>query len=302
MRDRGFVLVNVLVIVMALSTVAAELMIHAVEDVEHLALQHARDRADTMSHAGRLLSIKLLVDDLDGPAVDHRSEGWALESYPAEVAGGTVAITVRDLEARFNLNLLLGGSSDAPTAALERLARSRAVAPDLVQRVVDRFAAEQPSTRAILDPAAAENFQPGDMTSSGQFTEINGLTGPDTGNFRADLSVLPRSRPVNVNTAVRDVLAAVTGLELEVIEALVALRSSRPFEDVSEFRSAVEGLAGPLAATELALHLLGVQSEWFEVETHTRYDGLSHRARTILHRDPETRRVTVFSSRAETTG
>lgn len=109
------------------------------------------------------------------------------------------------------------------------------------------------------------------------------------GAFNAELAdcvtVLPvvqeRVLPVNVNTAGRDVLLAVLGLEQEVLaNAILSMRQINPIATID----AVQQLMEPALFAQTSPYL-AVRSDYFRIEARAFADGASAGVRALAHRD-----------------
>ncbi len=296
-REAGFALVNVLVILLALSAVAVQLLQDATRGTENVRMSRTADQLELFSQAGVAFATRLLERDMKAGDSDHRGEAWALDRFRAETADTAVTVTVRDLEARFNLNLLISQAPSAPEAALRALIDATGAAPELAGLLVARHAAFQPGPAAVDRGLADRTYLDGDLTHLGSFAPLV----DDRARALADhVAVLPRGRGVNANTADATVLGAVLGIEAPAAAAMVALRDRSPFETVTDLEAALTAVAGPEAVVPAGL--LGVSSNWFEIETEVTLDGLTHRAQTMVYRDQTSDEVVVFRRQADVTG
>ena len=286
MSERGFVLVNVLVLVAALSVVALGLTRVGARAVERLEAAGAAGRGTLMLDAGAVFAADLVARD--GGGTDHRGEPWALEGYRAETATGPVTLTVTDLESRLNLNLL--ARPGAAVDLLGALALAVGAPPDAAEAIVDRYDALA-AAAALADPATDAAFRAGDLTHPAAYaTELPALAAPEAQALRAVVWVLPRARGLNVNTADAAILGALPGMDAHRAAAVLAVRRTRPFADVGAFwRSAGLDPTSGMGA------VLGVTSDWFLVATRADVGGLTFRGETILHRDARTGTVRRFA-------
>lgn len=113
------------------------------------------------------------------------------------------------------------------------------------------------------------------------------------GAFNADLAdcvtVLPVQRervlPVNVNTAGRDALLGVLGLEQDVLaNAIISMRQLQPIQTID----AVQQLMEPALFAQVSPYL-AVRSEFFRVDAQAFAEGAGARVRALAHRDAEGR-------------
>ena len=105
-----------------------------------------------------------------------------------------------------------------------------------------------------------------------------GLEPPTLAALRPLVEVLPLRTQLNVNTASREVLAAVLGIDAGTAERLVARRQTQAFETLEQLRSELpEGT--PLEASRVA-----VQTSFFEATGRIRIDERIVQERVLLQR------------------
>ena len=297
----GFVLVNVLVIVLALSVLAMQLLGDAGRSQGQIALMRSADQMALDARAGERFAMALLAADRGSPALDHRGEAWALTGYRAELDGGAVTVTVTDLEARVNLNLLATDDAEAVAEVLARLLRETGAPDGALDALWARFAALR-SGGVSLPRDQLDAFRPGDLSVVEELAALPPLASAEAADARKHLAALPRARGINVNTASGEVLAALTGLDAAGAAALLARRETVPFASVADFAAVVAGLTGDPRPEALPRDLLDVASDWFLVETETERDGLTLRGATVLYRDQSTGEMRIHARQTEVTG
>ena len=109
---------------------------------------------------------------------------------------------------------------------------------------------------------------------------VKGVTPRTLAALLPYLSALPAGTPVNVNTAPREVLAAIVEKAgNESLEALVADRARKPFITIAEFRARLPD--GSVLASDVAL---SVKSNYFYVTIEARQGATRAHARALLRR------------------
>ena len=279
--DRGFVLVNALILIAALSAVAVATLEDRRSARETLVLSRDAAEADLLSDAGLLFAADLLARDELAGDVDSGDEPWALDRFPVEVGEHLVEVTTRDLSGLFNLNLLRGPDHEAAEDMLLALAELAGLDAGLVLARVPKGVVQE----AGDDPHL---FGVGDLA---HLSDVSASKDDlrDLGTF---LAALPLAQPINVNTASAPIVAAISGLDETQAERLVADRRQTPFDTVSDFADAVSRIAG--APKSVPEDLLTIRSSWFLVETRTSVGGVTRHVATVLARDPETGDVRTF--------
>ena len=192
---------------------------------------------------------------------DHNTE----EGPDAFLSGSIV-----DLQSRYNLRNLVDGGKviEAELLSLQRLCELAGAPSDTAQRIAAGL-------------AAAGAAAPGAPLAPRSIAQLQWL-GVDAGvvdRLRAYVELLPVRTSVNLNTADRDVIAAVSpGLDAGAAEALVQARQRRAFKSVA-------AAAALLSDSKLLdERRVGTQSSFFEVRGRLRLDDRSLEERSIVER------------------
>jgi general secretion pathway protein K len=105
-----------------------------------------------------------------------------------------------------------------------------------------------------------------------------GLEAPVRERLAPYASLLPVRTPVNLNTAPKEVLAAVLGVDLASAERLVQTRQRSPFKALDDARSLLP------ADTPLDERQVSVTSSFFEVQGRLRLDDRVIEERALVER------------------
>ena len=98
---------------------------------------------------------------------------------------------------------------------------------------------------------------------------------------------LPKTTPLNVNTASKELLMSLgPTVDASAAETLLRTRETQPFTDIGLFQNHPMMLARPLLQTNIT-----VSSEYFEMRGHSHDDRLELQTRTLLARQGPTTRV-----------
>lgn len=278
---RGFVLVNALVLVAALSAVALALLARA---------EGGRVR---MLAAGQAVQLELYLDayealarsllDSDPGAVDHAGESWARKDNALTLDRGQVAGQMRDLQGQFNLNWLANAQDEATYAAFERLIVRLGVAPRVGQQII-----------ASLSPGGADGAaqRAGGVTEDlpgGAALMLDQLAIPDKALTRLYpyVAVIPGDSQLNVNTISAVVLASfLPRANPGALDALLRSRKTEPFTSVEDFTDRLVDAVGAELAEELNQDRLSVGSIWFEAQITAGLEGRVAARRVVLQRLP----------------
>lgn len=249
----------------------------------------------------------------DRAGVDHLGEPWAvplaearLSSFLAAGPDGAAAEddgpeaflsgSIVDVQARYNLNNLVVGGQVVPAEleVLKRLFDNIGVAPDLATTIAvglrDGGGGAAPEAGAPPSAASAASA----TTVSLPIRSANPLLLPQTplqlrwlgidgdalGRLLPYVTLLPTATRVNLNTAPKEVLAAVVvGLDLAGAQRLVQARERNPFGNLVE-ASNVLGSAYQLDAKQV-----GVASDYFEVRGRLRLGDRVLEERSLVWRN-----------------
>ena len=280
-RQGGFVLVNALIIVAALAAAAIFMLSRA---------ESSRVRGAAALQAAQL---ELYLDGFEALAKVVLQQGSPSGGKVAErkvppvpLDRGQVTGQIRDLQGRFNLNLLADPADILARAAFERLALWRGLSS---QRVAEIAAFVSPD-----GPADAQLYAHGDdpMRPVGgailmveQLRQIPHLTAKDYNRLTPYVTVLPDQAPINVNTVSKEVLASFfPKVEAAQFGGLVQGARRQPFQSLEAFHIELLKIVSPEAVEALPPVIFGVESSWFEVEIIAELEGRVAKRRVVINR------------------
>ena len=298
--SRGFVLVNALVLVAALSAVAVLLLARAESGRARLQAGLQADQLALALDAFDALAITLLAQDRSD--TDHPGEAWARVQAEQALARGAVSGRIEDLQGRFNVNWLADPDNAAARTAFDRLLKILVLPPRTGEAVRTALQPGGPQNRAAwarldppLDPVG------GALLDAGQLAGIPGLAPRSYQRLRPYITALPGGSRLNVNTAPPEVLAAF--LPHLPPAALARLQTALPAASPEAFRAAAaeqgqppeqsgEAAADRQAAEQTAEHFT-VVSRWFRASSRAQLGTLSAQRSTVLHKAGGGRRPAV---------
>jgi general secretion pathway protein K len=219
----------------------------------------------------------ILREDARTPGADHLGEPWAvplaearLSTFLAADKNNTsdapeafLAGQIADAQARFNLNNLVdqGKPVEAQVRSLTRLLDSIGVAPSLAASLTEATLAVASGREDGQTPIAPRSLD--------QLAWL-GVPQSTIDRMRPYVTILPRTTPVNLNTAPREVIAAlIDGLDLGSAERLVQARKRQPLNSVEEAKQVLGG------NFTLDTQRVGISSTFFEVRGRLRTDDLT---------------------------
>lgn len=274
--ERGAALLTAMIIVTLVATLASAMVWQQWRAVQVESAERARAQAAWILSGALDFARLILKEDLRSGRPTALTEPWATPLAEARLSTFLAADksnaddapeaflsgNINDAQARYNLTNLVtsqGKVDPLELETLERLCQTVGVDSSVALRIANGLR-DAMAPLAGADAAATAPLQPRLIT---QLTWL-GVDLSAVHALQSYVVLLPVVTPVNVNTAAREVLAAVIkGLDLATAERLVQVRQRTPFKDIQTFTTQVAALA-PLTAK------LDVRSSYFVVRARLR--------------------------------
>ncbi|MCK5897079.1 MAG: type II secretion system minor pseudopilin GspK [Cocleimonas sp.] len=213
-------------------------------------------------------------DYKDNPRVDHEKENWASKLPPISIEGGVLVGQLFDLQGRLNLNSIdmiypklpqsRAGAIAIPGGANQpKTKKVFKTEPLIYRRITDLVAkidteqtlgppenftdtlwdwidskddekqggAESGYYQSLEKPYMAANAP---LTDISELRLLKGLTKDLIEDLKPLVSTLPKDTKINLNTAPKEVLAAI-GFDSGTVNAIKTARENIPFEDMNDF-------------------------------------------------------------------
>jgi len=295
-QQRGAALLTALVIVTLVLSMSAAMVWRQYRSVEIEAADRARAQADWIL-LGALDYARLILRE-DARAnqttpIDDLGEVWAVplaetklstflaadhdnssdDGAPQAYLSGQIS----DAQSRYNLRNLISTNADKPGADPAEVL--------VLQRIFDNIGVDSSLAAQIAAQiGAVGNGRSGsdaglNLQSIDQLSWL-GLSPAQVEQLRPYVVMLPQATPVNINTAPREVLAALAeGMDLAAATRLVQTRATQPFHNLD----AAKALLPPnvsLGSTRAA-----VISSYFFVDGRLRMDGRLVQQRSLVQRN-----------------
>jgi general secretion pathway protein K len=259
--QRGTVVIVAMLIVALAATAASFALQHQDLALRQLEVSRDYEQARWILRGGAHWARAILAEDARSSETDHSRELWASGLPSTQVEQGALAGEIRDQQALFNLaNLQRDGKpSERDVAAFRRLLASLQLKAELA----DRITAAQP------------------MSELQELKRVPGCDERVVARLREFVTVLPQRTPVNVNTAMPELLAAlVEGLSLAEALVLAQGAKAQPLRETAEFRAR-------LPRPELSANVedVAVRSRFFLVEGRALLGTASVRLQALLQRE-----------------
>ncbi|MGH1414388.1 MAG: type II secretion system minor pseudopilin GspK [Pelagimonas sp.] len=296
-NTRGFVLVNALVIVAALSAVAVFLLARSEAGRARLDAGTMAEQVTLNLDAFDAYAASILARDSN--MTDHKSEAWAQPLPPVDLLQGSVSGEIRDLQGLFNVNWLADPENTLAQTAFDRLLAALSVPPQVGTEIQTFLRPGGPKDRVVwrsmapaLDPVG------GAILSMDQLRVLPGLTDRHFDRLRPFLAALPGDTLLNINTADYEILSAfLPNVPPAALARILAARDMEPFPSPESFLIAT-GLATAEDTEEenngnpdtqedrtvLTQDRISVSSDWFHVHSQTKLGRQTARRETVLFR------------------
>lgn len=287
-RQRGAALLVAMVILTLVATLAAGMVWQQWRAIEVETAERARAQSALILNGAHDWARLILREDSRTPGVDHLGEPWAVPLAEARLstflAADREASTddgpdaflsgqISDAQSRYNLRNLVGGEGkldERQLRVLQRLCERAGLSDGVASTIADglRAAWAGDGADAPLPPTRLA-----DLAWLGVDADAIARLAPWA-------VVLPTPTPVNLNTAPREVLAAVIeGLDAATADRLVQVRERQPFRSVEQAKSQLVGANSPIKFEGVA-----VTTTYFEVIGRVRLDDRVLQERSLVQR------------------
>lgn len=307
-RRSGAALLMAMMIVALLSTMTAAMVWQQWRAVRVEAAERAHAQSDLLLTAALDWARLILREDGRNGGPDHLGEPWAVPLAEARLSTFLAADknntdvdleaflsgSITDAQARYNLRNLVNqeGAIDPKELLVlqtlfEHITVSRELATLIAQSIESSIPAAPPPPQDPKQPAGKS--QPARVTPDKTNLSILphsvqqlmwfGIKAETIRRIEPFVILLPMKTKVNLNTASREVIAAVVeGLDMGTAERLVQTRQKTPFKNVED---AQKELAGNL---ELNRDKVDVQSNYFEIQGKIRLEDRAIERRTLVRK------------------
>jgi general secretion pathway protein K len=286
-HQRGGALLLAMLILTLVASVAAGMVWQQYRAIQVEAAERARTQAAWILLGALDWARLILREDARTGGVDHLGEPWAVPLAEARLSSFLAADRdnavfaedeglqaflsgqISDAQARFNLRHLVddeGKLEPTQVMALQRLCEA-AGAPSDAARLAEGL-------RAAWAGEAGALLAPDDVGELQRF----GFDAAAIERLRGWIVLLPQRTPLNLNTAAREVIAAVVeGMDLSSAERIVSTRARTPFRSLAEVQALLPGV-------QLDPNRVGVASRYFEVEGRLRLEERVLEERSLVER------------------
>jgi general secretion pathway protein K len=244
-RRRGAALLLAMVILTLVTTLAAGMVWQQWRAIEVEAAERARAQSAWILNGALDWARLILREDGRTAGADHLGEPWAVPLAEARLSaflaadrnnasddGGLEAFlsgSIEDAQSRYNLRNLVDANKivEAQVLVLQRLCATAGLSPELAMTIAaglrDAWALSEGSAAAPIAPATVAQLA------------WLGIDAATIERLRPWVELLPERTTINLNTAPREVLAAVIeGMDLGSAQRLVQRRERNPFKKLDD--------------------------------------------------------------------
>ena len=317
--QRGAALLLAMLIVSLVATLAGAMVWQQWRAIQVEAAERARVQAAWILSGALDWARLILREDARNGGSDNLGEPWAvplaearLSSFlaadkdPSADAGPEAFLSgsITDAQSRYNLANLApqGQVLAAEVGVLRRLFDAIGVSPDLAVTIAAGLrdsgvasaeaAASAPSGGASGVLALPVNPNPPLLPQALVQLRWLGIDADTVRRMQPHVVLLPSTTKVNLNTASREVLAAVIdGLDLAGAQRRVQARERAPFKTVED----AQAVLGP--GFSLSANRVGVASNYFEVRGRLRLDDMVLEERSLVRRGAQLEVMTLARER-----
>lgn len=287
-RQRGIAVVLAMGVVAMAAIAATAIMVSQSTWSRRAELTASHVQAQAVLEAGADWARALLSDDRRISNVDHLGEPWALKLPAMRVENGELLGAIVDQQGLFNLNNLVtdGKTNLVQLGHFRGLLAILGLPDELADALADwidndnqpqpRHGAEDEYYLALNPPYLAANRR---LTDLDELALVRGFDDNVRARLRPYVTALPRTTPVNVNTAPPEVLSAVIqGLDLANAEILITQRTRAYYRSVDDFLKRLP------SGTEVDKSELSVSSDYFLATLRVSIGGAQARGTALLAR------------------
>lgn len=296
-RQRGAALLTAMIIVTVVATLASGMVWQQWRALQVEAAERAQTQSEWVLQGALDWTRMILREDAREGGADHLGEPWAAplaearlstflaadRSMAEDAPDAFLSGRIVDAQSRYNLRNLVqqGKVSRSELQTLERLCGFLGLNGDVAPRLAETLRRATPgsATEAPSDAGTTTTTLPL-MPASVEDLGWLGLDAATVRRLKPYVVLLPRETPVNLNTAPKEVIAAVLpGIDLATAERLVQSRLRDPLKSPADAKTVL----GERALTDA--RRVSVNSNYFIVYGALRLDQVTVAQRSLLERN-----------------
>lgn len=292
-QDRGIALINALLLLAAMSSVAILLLQRA--EQTHSRQRNQHDVAQVKAYLDAMESqIRMVLDaDSNQGNFDHFKEDWAQLEFDLPIERGTVRAQLTDLNGRLNLHWLTAEVGFAKPA-LEYIITDISLPTTLSDRILDWISEGGPSASNASSSVPKIKPRGGAPVIMDELLAITSLTPQIFERIEPYFTSIEAEPSININTASRRLLRGIfQNIAPATIDKLLSERSSKPFEDIDDVTLWFSENTSETEFESLDLSPLVIHSNWFQAQISATLNSTRLTRRVIFERSAETGKTLV---------
>lgn len=299
-RQRGAALLTAMLVVTVVATLASGMVWQQWRALQVEAAERAQTQSQWVLQGALDWTRMILREDAREGGADHLGEPWAAPLAEARLSTFLAADRamaedapdaflsgrIEDAQARYNLRNLIqqGKVSPAELQTLERLCGFLGLNGDIAPRLAEALRRATPgsTTEAPAEPGSHTGSTPTTPLMPASVDDLVwlGLDDATVRRLQPYVVLLPRETPVNLNTAPKEVIAAVLpGIDLASAERLVQSRLREHLKTPADAKAVL----GERALTDG--RRVSVNTSYFIVYGALRLDQVTVAQRSLLERN-----------------
>lgn len=299
-KQRGTVIVSVLLLFAIAAYLAAEITYRQKIDIRRTGTILAQDQAYEYLVGAEELAKLVLKEDLKGDikkseiidTLIKKKDEWS-SKMEAPVSGGSIAGHVKDLQGRFNINWLLqsGAISKQHQQRLVNLFSGQKIpkdgtAKELVDRIVDWLDSDdQPTLHDGIEDQGylvkQTPYRTGNriLVELSELLMVEGVTAEDLEHMSQFLAVLPPESTLNINTVLPEVIDL-----YDCLEDIARIKAEQKTGIVNFADYVNKKTDQTCNNVDLNSGLFSANSQYFLLESEATINGRTIRMNSVIYR------------------
>jgi len=284
-NDRGAVLINALVVVLAIAAIAAALLTRSEAARVRIGSAQVAEQLDHYLDAAERF-VPSLIGQVVTDSITEPGQVWATPRV-YDIDRGQVAVTMTDLQGRLNVNWLLR-EDEFVDETFRTVFSQLSVPQSLIFEIRDFISPSGPRGTGYLNRKPPVWPRGGAMKTLEDLRAVEGISPEIFATLKPYLTARPSDQRINLNTAPDIVKRAIVAKLPSELIADVMTRSA-PIESIGYLRL----LAAEILQTEdfegLQLERMTTSSTWFRAELTASLDGRTAKRTAVflVTQDPQ---------------
>ncbi len=279
-RQSGSALILALLVVAIVATLASSILWRQELWIADIGMQREKAVLIGLARSGTDWAQAILAEDARTSAIDHLGEAWTQKIPLIPIDEGELGGFLEDQQGRWNLNNLVRNGKADPFQfeIMQRLLESLGLSVELAFALQDWMdsdgetsstgGAEDDFYLSLRSPYRAANAM---LSHVDELRLVRGFSPDVIEKLRPFVTALPEFSAINVNTAPREVLAALQQTYSDSdLDAVTSRRERLPFRDLADFRGTLKK-----SSFDTREGLLTTASQYFQANVAAKYKDSS---------------------------